>query len=383
MTGRMDVFTVDTLNKEGFRKILLKLVEYGGSDVFIKSGHRVSFKKHGVKQYVTERILRHDEVTSLLNTIQQSGDANKVGAGNPIDFAYTVINASTGSSVEDIVFRVHCGVFSGNKGMVMSIRAIDPHPKTADEIGLDKSIVNTHLISGKGVGFICGDTGSGKSTTLASLNAAVLINTDKHLVTYEDPIETNYDSLEGKRTDCTQYLVGHDVSSFAQGVVYALRQNPDYIMIGEARDEETISAVLQAAETGHSVSTTFHVSRGYDLFLRAMNLFPASQANYVKTRLADLVNYIVFQVLVPTTNGKQMALRETLVIDGYMRKRLLECDVNDISTVLFDLFNEYGTLIENEARIAYENSLISQDKFNELMFKYDVNSFDKAAERVA
>lgn len=365
---------IDTLDRVAFRNILLELVKCGGSDVYIKSDHKISFKKHGIKKYVTDRPVRNDEVQNLLNQIQQGGDSSRVSAGNPIDFSYTITDRNEPLELQDKIFRVHCGAFNGNKGMAMSIRAINSVPPMPSEIGLENEIVDAHLKGGKGVSFICGDTGSGKSTTLAALNAVVLTQTDSHLITFEDPIETIYKTLNGLRTDCTQYLVGHDVKSFKDGVVCALRQNPDYIMVGESRDNETIDAVLTAAETGHSVSTTIHIPRGFLLFSRVINMFPADRQIFIKTRLADLVNYIVYQELVPNTSGGLLALREMLVIDSEIRKALLQCEISEVSRVLYDAFCDKGTIVETEANKAYKNGLISDDEFFRLKGIYQMGS---------
>jgi Tfp pilus assembly pilus retraction ATPase PilT len=365
---------VPHLDHLGFRKILIALYQYDGSDVYIKSGYPISFKKNNIKAYVTNRAIREDELGNLINEIRNAGDYDKIKAGNPIDFSYRIKDRDgIDEDLMQMVFRVHIGSFNGNAGIVMSIRAVNSKPPTVEEVALEKEIVNAHLSSMKGISFVCGVTGSGKSTTQAALNVEVLRETDNHLLTYEDPIEVSYDFLKGARTDCTQYLVGQDVPSYAAGAIACLRENPDYILLGEARDAETMGAALTLAETGHSVSTTIHVPRGFLLFSRVVSMFEPKVQGYIKTRLADMLNYIIYQDLVVDTNGKRMALREFVVLDKSSRAKLLQAKHSEVSQVLYDIFIQDGQLINDDIERHYKSGRLSQETYSRLMAQYEVS----------
>ena len=235
-------------------------------------------------------------------------------------------------------------------------------------------ISNAHLNSRKGISFIIGDTGSGKSTFLAALNRLILEETDCHLITYEDPIEYTYDRLPKARTDCTQYEVGKDIETYAVALKTCLRENPDFIVMGESRDAESISSALTLAETGHSVATTLHVSRGFQLFSRVVSMFESKQRDYIKTRLSDMLNYIVFQKLVVGANGERFAIREHLILDKESRDVLLKCRNEELSSCMYELFRTKGRLIDEDINEAYKKGLLSKEMHRGLSEMFEVEA---------
>jgi len=365
---------VPFLDKAEFGKILAELNETDSSDVYIKSGYPIAFKKNNKKCYVS-RPIREDELTTLINEIKVDGSYTDVKTGKQLDFPYSVRKGN-----EILRFRLACRSFNGNTGVGIIARTIKTNPPSHLELSLPKEIVQAHLNSRKGISFFTGDTGSGKSTSQAALNRLVLEETDSHLITYEDPIEYTYEGLFDARTDCTQYEVGKDVNSYEVALKTCLRENPDFIVLGESRDAESISAALTLAETGHSVSSTLHVSRGFTLFSRVVNMFEPKQHSYIKTRLADMLNYIVFQKLVIGKKGKRFAIREYLVLDKKDREMLLRCKTEDLSICMYDLFKTKGRLINHDIREAFDSGLITKEVFQGLneMFEVDTEMMKEA-----
>jgi twitching motility protein PilT len=179
-----------------------------------------------------------------------------------------------------------------------------------DDLGVP-SIFKDMIMRPRGLVVVTGPTGSGKTTSLAAMVDYINQTVDHHIITIEDPIEFYH---EHKKSTINQREVGVDVTSFAEAIRRALRQDPDVILVGEMRDLETIEAAITAAETGHVVFGTLHTSSASGTINRIIDVFPAHQQDQIRTQLATAIIGILAQQLLPRIGGGRVAAFETLVV---------------------------------------------------------------------
>jgi twitching motility protein PilT len=207
--------------------------------------------------------------------------------------------------------RCHIYRAGGGSKTVLSIRRLPLEPLPLDRLGLP-AYVKTMLESSKGVIFVTGPTGSGKTTTIASLLDHINRTRNCHIVTIEQPIEY---SLDSHLAIISQREVPVDTASFSSGMREVLRQRPDVIMVGEIRDFETAEAVLQAGESGHLVLATMHTSSALNTVTRLLSFFPAEQRERHAAALANSLIGVICQSLVPTGDGNALVLASELLFN--------------------------------------------------------------------
>jgi len=275
-----------------FDDLLKTLVERKGSDLHLIAGLHPAIRIHGELVPLTEmERLTPDSAKALIYSVltahQKDCLENDPTTRNELDFGYGL------PGVGRFRFNVHV-----QRGTVAAtVRALADRIPSLDDLGLPPSA--KELIKAKrGLILVTGPTGSGKSTTLASLIDAVNSTRSDHIITIEDPIEYLHKS---KKSYVTQREVGNagDTLSFKNALKYALRQDPDVILIGEMRDYETIGIAITSAETGHLVFGTLHTSSAAQTISRVVDVFPTDQQGQVRTQLASNLIAIVSQVLLP------------------------------------------------------------------------------------
>lgn len=363
---------VGRLDRKGLEALLLYLTDSGSSDIYIKSGETIKFKKHGKKVSITERVILKNEISTLIADLKNMSQKIGVETGNKLETDYRIKRKDRAVSN----YRINGGSFNGGRGLILTIRAVNTIPLTIEQTEMPACIVEAHVTGRKGIGFFIGDTGSGKSTSIGSLIAETMKRTHAHIITIENPIELIFNNIKGALTDCVQYQIGIDVQSWEKAIESALRENPDFILVGEARNPKTIEASLKAAETGHSVATTIHVGRGFLLFQRVINAFDPSVHIDIKARLINLLNYIVFQDLVVDVNGKLFSIKEYVVFDKESRAALHASSLANITNVLYEIFKEKGQLIHQDIDSAFKNGRIDTPTYKKLLAKYEVDDSD-------
>ncbi len=257
-----------------------------------------------------------------------------------VDFAY----------LTDTKLRVRANVFM-QRGMVsMVMRLISTDPPNFEDLHLP-SVLATLAENQRGLVLVTGPTGSGKTSTLAAMVDHVNRSRPCHIVTIEDPIEVMH---EDKLAIVNQREIGFDTGSFASAMRAAMRQDPDVILVGEMRDLETVTAALQAAETGHLVLSTLHTIDAVETITRIVDFFPPHQQQQVRISLAGVIRGVVCQRLIPTPDGKgRVPAVEVMVANG----RVQQCIV------------EYG-------RTSDLNQIIAEGEF------YGMTTFDQSLERL-
>lgn len=267
--------------------LLQLVVSEGASDLHVRVGVPPVIRVHGVLQRVDGPPLRPQDSDELMRSITSEDYIQHVRENGGADFGFAFGDAAR--------FRVSVFKEKGNYGLVL--RQIPTKLLTLDEIGLPKDTINTLLHKPRGLVLVTGPTGSGKTTTLASMiNIINEERDDVHIITIEDPIEYYH---KHKKAVVTQREVHIDVPSFAEALRRALRQDPDVILVGELRDLETMEAAITAAETGHLVFGTLHTTGAAKTIDRLVNAFPMDQQETIRIQLSTVLQAVISQLLLP------------------------------------------------------------------------------------
>ncbi|HVU39102.1 MAG TPA: type IV pilus twitching motility protein PilT [Opitutales bacterium] len=280
--------------------LLNLMVDVGASDLHLQVGQAPTLRLAGGMSPVDGPKLTPTDTEQLMRSIASDHHQQKAKQIGSADFAFAFM--------EKARFRVSVLKAKGNYGMVL--RMI-PHKMFAlRDLGLPDRIKDL-LVRPRGLILVTGPTGSGKSTTLASMINWINENEEGHIITIEDPIEYYH---EHKKCIVTQREVGIDVPNFADAIRGALRQDPDVILVGEMRDLETIEAAVSAAETGHLVFGTLHTTGAARTVDRIVDAFPANTKDQIRTQLASSIVAVISQALCKKIGGGRIASYEIMIM---------------------------------------------------------------------
>jgi len=336
------------------------------SDITIQTGEPIVAEIYGRIYKLTHRSLSNSEVSTLLNTIYGPNGTTQILRGQDLDTHYEV----RPNRNERFRFRVNgtgCYV-DGHEGIQITARAIPSDPPPLSWHKLPQDMID-HIAPKEGVVYVTGATGSGKSTLLASIikYIAEQPESNRKILTYEAPIEFVYDSIQKPTSIISQSEIPRHLPSFAAGVRNALRRKPHLILVGESRDPETITAVLEAALTGHPVYTTLHSNGVPETIRRLVNSFPRDERMGRTIDIIETTRLVIWQQLVPSVDGKRVALREYLVFDENIRDKLLSADLLQITAATRKLVQDYGQLMEVDVEQKYKEGLLSDRTYKVLM----------------
>jgi twitching motility protein PilT len=266
--------------------LLQLVVSEGSSDLHIRVGIPPTIRVHGILHRVEGPALKPEDAEELMRSITSEEHIQSTRERGGADFGFAFGDAAR--------FRV--SVFKEKGNFAMVLRQIPSKLLTMEQIGIPPSAKEL-LYKPRGLVLVTGPTGSGKTTTLASM--INIINEEReeaHIITIEDPIEYYH---KHKKAVVTQREVGVDVPNFAEALRRALRQDPDIILVGEMRDLETIEAAITAAETGHLVFGTLHTTGAAKTIDRITNAFPTNQQEMVRIQLSTVMQAVISQLLIP------------------------------------------------------------------------------------
>ncbi len=315
-------FTAESLDR-----LLVHCTQLGASDISIQAGENVFAEIQGKQKRVTRRKMALQELSDLSNHIYGANATAQVYSGTDLDTNYRV------KISEDEIYRFRVNItacyYDGYQGLQITLRTISSRPPSLKSLEVEPEILEMVGIP-QGIMVVSGATGSGKSTLLASLVAELASREESHLkiLTYESPIEYVYDRILKPSSIVSQTEIPRYLPSFSLGVRNALRRKPGLIVVGEARDQATIEAVIEAALTGHPVYTTVHANGVADTLRRMVSIFTHAERDARMFDLLETVKLILWQTLVPTLDGKRMALREYLRITPRVRDQLLNTSVD-------------------------------------------------------
>ena len=305
-----------------FAELLLEVVDRRASDLHLTAGApptvRVRGRLQAVDGYPT---LTPTDTRELIYSILSNDQRQKLENNWQLDFAYSVPGRAR--------FRVNAYFQRSALGAAFRLIPFDIAP--LESLGLPPA-VGEMANRPRGLVLVTGPTGSGKSTTLASLIDVINETREEHIMTIEDPIEFLH---RHKKCIVNQRELGTDATTFAEALKAALRQDPDVILVGEMRDMETISTAITAAETGHLVFATLHTQSAPQTIDRIIDVFPAEQQDQVRVQLAGTLQGIITQNLVPTADGGgRTAALEILIPDDAVRNLIRQAKVEQIYSVM-------------------------------------------------
>lgn len=354
-------------NLTELQKLLVFFSNQGGSDLFITAGRAATMKKDGhlisltedklsaeTATKLTQQIMNHDQLTTFQNT-QES------------NFAYHISGIAR--------YRVNVFMQRGTPGMV--IRSVHTDIPKFDDLNLPV-ILKEAIMDKNGLILIVGGTGSGKSTTLASLVDVRNSTTDGHIITIEDPIEFIH---RHKKSIVTQREVGVDTDTYDSALKNTLRQAPDVILIGEIRSRDTMEHAIAFSETGHLCLSTLHANNTNQTLDRIINFFPADQRGHILMDLSLNLKAVVSQRLIPKIGGGLIAAVEVLINTPRMAELIFQGKVNEIKQLMqnsgalgMQTFDQALFDLYENGLITYKDALKGADSMNDLRLNIKLNS---------
>jgi twitching motility protein PilT len=302
-------------------QFLKVLVEQKGSDLHLSVGAPPIMRVHGHLQRLKFRELTNKDLEALVYEIMEEDWRIKFVDRLDYDFAYEIPGLAR--------FRVN--VFWQRKGLGAVLRTIPSTILTADELGLPDAVRKLCMLS-KGLVLVTGPTGSGKSTTLAAMVDLINDTRADHILTIEDPIEFVH---QNKKSLVNQREISTNTKSFANALRAALREDPDVILVGEMRDQETIELGITAAETGHLVFGTLHTNSAPKTVDRIIDVFPADQQEQIRSMLAESLKGVVAQVLLRAKDGKgRFAAWEIMIGTSAIANLIRENKIHQVPSII-------------------------------------------------
>ncbi len=304
------------------RSLLEEVIEREASDLHVTAGERAKIRIDGeIVNSNTDYVLTPKDTLQLAYSVLTENQKKRFELEDELDFSFGIQNLA----------RFRGNVFKQRGCVSMVIRQIPFTIRTFSDLGLP-GVIARMAEKPRGLVLVTGPTGSGKSTTLAALVDKINRERAGHIITVEDPIEFIH-----RHQSCivNQREIGTDTKSFANALKYALREDPDVILVGEMRDLETIQAALTIAETGHLVFATLHTNSAAEAINRIIDVFPAHQQSQVRAQLAFVLEGIVTQCLLPKARGRGRSLAcEILVITPAIRALIRDDKVHQIYSLM-------------------------------------------------
>lgn len=308
--------------KYNIHDLLSLTINKNASDLHIAVGYPPVIRVDGELEEVGERILNPEDAEELIFGVLNDEKKELLEVNREIDFAYTY------SGAVNARFRVNA--FYSMKNLCAAFRLIPSRIRTIEELMLPQ-LYHQFTKLKQGLVLVTGPTGHGKSTTLAAMLEDVNRTRFAHIVTIEDPIEYVF---EGKRSLIDQREMNDDTHSWEIALRSALRQDPDVILVGEMRDYETISATITLAETGHLVFATLHTNSASQTIDRIIDVFPENQQQQVRAQLANILEAVVAQRLIPLEKGGRRAVTEIMIKNSAVGNLIREGKSNQIDNVI-------------------------------------------------
>ncbi len=290
----------------------------GASDIHLVAGLTPRCRVDGAIRPLGEEVLTPLQCEELVQELA-GGELATLRVVGEADLALTIAGV-----------RCRLNLFRQQGGWSAAIRLLNEHIPDLSELGLPK-VVSDFPAYSQGLVLITGETGSGKSTTLAAILNQINRQEAKHILTLEDPIEYIYTP---DRCVINQREVGKDTQSFAAGLRAALREDPDVILVGEMRDLETIETALTAAETGHLVFGTVHTNSAADSIDRMVDVFPAQRQQQIRLQLSMTLKAVLSQQLLPRAGGGRVLACEVMKVDGAIRNLIREGKTPQIANAI-------------------------------------------------
>ena len=330
------------------RRMLHDAVEMGASDVHLKVGRPPTVRVDGILETFTTAPLSEVDITAIVEDLMPEFRREQFAARGEIDFAHE----------DDDVGRFRVNIYRQQGTVAVAMRYVVPQVPTLVELGLP-SVAARLCDEQDGLILVTGTTGSGKTTTLASMLDQLNRTRDAHIITIEDPVEIRH---QDKRCLISQREIGADTENFRTALKMVMRQDPDIILIGEMRDAETVWAALAAAETGHLVLASLHTATTAESINRILDFFPAAQHAQVRASLAGTLRGILGQRLVPRADlVGRVPIVESMVAPGRVFDRIIDPKrTHELEEVIRE-GSYYGMqLFDQHAAALYKDGVITR-----------------------
>jgi twitching motility protein PilT len=312
---------LETLRRLTIHDLLRFTVEQNASDLHLSVGTVPMIRVHGRLRKLNLPVLTEEDMISLVHSVLSQEQWERFEQQKEIDFSQKLGGIAR--------FRVN--IFDQINGLGAAFRVIPAEIRSFEELGLPE-VLKDLALQDRGLVLITGPTGSGKTTTLATMIDWINEYKELHIITIEDPVEYFHQS---RNCLINQRELGANTHSFANALRAALREDPDVILVGEMRDLETISLALTAAETGHLVLATLHTSSASKTIDRVIDIFPASQKTQVRSMLAESLEAVVAQKLLPQKDGLGRSVAcEVMVATTAIRNLIREDKIYQIPSVI-------------------------------------------------
>jgi defect-in-organelle-trafficking protein DotB len=338
---------------------LIWCVKQGSSDISIQSERQVYNEISGTLYPATRRFIDASDMAAFLHKIYGPEAQARLASGRDLDISYEI----RPDRYTRLRFRVNITAIlsKGRDGAQITMRTLPSEPPTMDDLKIEQEIRDAWAPR-QGMVIITGPTGSGKTTLLAAGNRMLLERPQGcgKMLTYEAPIEYVYDSIHSPRSLVSQTEIHRHLDSFADGVRNALRRKPEIILVGEARDRETINSAIEAAQTGHAVYTTTHTTGVAATVQRMLSTYDMSEREERAVSLMETLRLIVTQALVPRVGGGRIGIREWMKFPPELREKLMDMSFTDWPNELRRSINQYGRSMEKSAEIEFEAGNISR-----------------------
>ncbi|WP_119343998.1 type IV pilus twitching motility protein PilT [Facilibium subflavum] len=301
--------------------LLTTCIESGASDLHLSTGVAPMIRVDGELRILDEPPISNEGIQEMLYSITKEDQRQEFAQTMECDFSI---------NVHELKHRFRVNIFMQNRGTAAAFRAIPQSIQSLEEINAP-SVFKEIITQNSGLILVTGPTGSGKSTTLAAMIDYINHTAHGHIISIEDPIEFIH---QCDKCLINQREVKHDTLSFNNALKAALREDPDYILIGEMRDIETIRLALTAAETGHLVFATLHTSSAPKTIDRIVNVFPAEEQGMIRSMLSESLKAVISQRLLRKKQGGRVAAHEILIANSAIRNLIRESKIPQIHNTL-------------------------------------------------
>ena len=301
-------------------KLLATVIQLKASDLHISVGQPPVVRHHGRLRKLDAKVLDQDDTTGLMKSITPDRCQQELQQKGGADFAIEYVDG----------YRFRVAVFKQRGSIGLVLRRIPSQFLTFEQLRMPEAI-RSLIVRPRGLLLVTGPTGSGKTTSLASMINFINDNYDRHIITLEDPIEYFH---KHKKCTVNQREIGVDVPDFKEGIRRALRMDPDVILVGEMRDLETIHAAIEAAETGHVVFGTLHTSGAASTINRIIDVFPKDQQDQIRTQLSTALMGVLSQALLPKKPEGVIAAYEMMVVTPAIQNLVRENKVYRIDSTI-------------------------------------------------
>ncbi|MBE8233440.1 MAG: Flp pilus assembly complex ATPase component TadA [Endozoicomonadaceae bacterium] len=364
--------------------ILNALERKGGfNDIVLATGRKIYVKVDGKPMTVTDRTLTNDEVSEMLHVLTRDTTAPlHLAKGYDIDDSVSIQQIDeNGEKIRGAhyIYRLRADAFSvplKGRGIAITLRAIDLYPPLLSDINFPEEIADS-LMPMKGMVLVCGETGSGKSTSLASSIRHYTTNPDndgQFILTFEEPIEYLHTYECANDTLIIQTSVDSkrgDAKSFKSGLRGALRRSPESMLVGELRDAESVDIAMQISSSGHLCLGTIHANSIAAVFERVANYYPAEVQEAKTYQLLNNIKTLLVQYLATKVSGGRVLIYEWLVFTTEVKQEIVEqinqTGIDNLTSILADVINRHGVNMKSVAQKQFNGGIISELEYKKIL----------------